>query len=159
MFLTGVTVCRQCSAWVLHTSFQTPTQTAGNTRTPLSHPPTRPAWNKAASPCLLWVSLSLNVAIRHGFSFLFFSPSPSSSSVILFSSCATLLADQLREKLCVSLCLLMADGVKLNKWAGAQVVTGGLCCVITFSSKHTRTHALAWMLCTITFIRCCLTPV
>lgn len=42
---------------------------------------------------------------------------------LLFSSspsellCATLLADQLREKLCASLCLLMGDAVKLNKWA------------------------------------------
>lgn len=126
MFLSGVILCCEFNAWTLHAGFHTPTPTGDNSRTPLFHPPTRPAQNKAPSLFLLQVRLSLAVSERGDpsrFLFSFFFYLLLLLLPLLFSSspsellCATLLADQLREKLCASLCLLMGGGVKLNKWA------------------------------------------
>lgn len=143
MFLTGVILCSEFNAWVRHAGFHTPTPTVAHL---FSTRPPVPAQNKAPSLCLLWdsVSPSLNIEIRHVFCFPFFFylllllPLFSSSPSELL--CATLLADQLREKLCASLCLLMGDGVKLNKWAvrrwwqAADVVS-------LLSPPNTHTHA------------------
>lgn len=168
MFLTGVILCSEFNAWTLPAGFHTPTPTGDNSRTPPFHPPTRPAQNKATSLFLLQVRLRLAVSERGDpsrflFSFFFYLLL---LLLLLFSSspaellCATLLADQLREKLCASLCLLMGDGVKLNKWAvrrwwqAADVVS-----LLSPPKTHTHAHTLVWRLCNVTFIRCCLTPV